>query len=126
LYKKIKEALNMTEEMKSFLEKLAKDEALQKRMEACKSPEEAFDIAKEAVDGLGAGGWSSPLLYPPDEKEPFTRIYLHTPKSLVLCLELSERNGYINDICTRDVNFYAFSSNHIGAYCSYVAAATLA
>jgi len=46
LYKKVKEELNMIEEMKSFLEKQAKDEALQKRMEACKSPEEHLILLK--------------------------------------------------------------------------------
>ncbi len=42
----------MTEAMKGFLEKLAKDEALQEKLKACKSPEEAFEVAKGTVDGL--------------------------------------------------------------------------
>lgn len=42
----------MTESMKSFLEKLGKDEALQNKLKECKSPEEAFEVAKGAVDGL--------------------------------------------------------------------------
>jgi len=42
----------MTEAMKSFIEKLGQDEALQDKLKACKSPEEAFDVAKAAVDGL--------------------------------------------------------------------------
>ncbi|GAB6181626.1 hypothetical protein JCM14036_29450 [Desulfotomaculum defluvii] len=42
----------MTESMKSFIEKLGKDEALQDKLKACKSPEEAFEVAKGVVDGL--------------------------------------------------------------------------
>lgn len=42
----------MTESMKSFIEKLGQDEALQNNLKACKSPEEAFDVAKAAVSGL--------------------------------------------------------------------------
>ncbi|MEG6520676.1 Nif11-like leader peptide family RiPP precursor [Desulfotomaculum sp. 1211_IL3151] len=42
----------MTESMKSFFEKLGKDEALQNKLKECKSPEEAFGVAKGAVDGL--------------------------------------------------------------------------
>ncbi len=42
----------MTEEMKSFVEKLLKDEDLQKKLQACKSPEEAFGVAKAVVSGL--------------------------------------------------------------------------
>ena len=32
---------------KEFIEKLAKDEVLAKKMESCKSPEEAYEAAKE-------------------------------------------------------------------------------
>ncbi|WP_459910753.1 Nif11-like leader peptide family RiPP precursor [Desulfotomaculum defluvii] len=42
----------MTEAMKSFVEKLGKDEALQDKLKACKSPEEAFEVAKGTVEGL--------------------------------------------------------------------------
>lgn len=42
----------MTEEMKSFIGMLAKDEGLQKKLQACKSPEEAFEVAKSAVSRL--------------------------------------------------------------------------
>lgn len=42
----------MSENMKKFLETLATDEGLQSRMQGAKSPEEAFAMAKEAVEGL--------------------------------------------------------------------------
>ena len=33
---------------KEFIEKMSKDEAIAKKMEGCKSPEEAHEVAKEA------------------------------------------------------------------------------
>ncbi|MGN0648809.1 MAG: Nif11-like leader peptide family RiPP precursor [Oscillospiraceae bacterium] len=33
---------------KEFIEKMSKDEAVAKKMESCKSPEEAYEAAKEA------------------------------------------------------------------------------
>ncbi|MGN0649300.1 MAG: Nif11-like leader peptide family RiPP precursor [Oscillospiraceae bacterium] len=33
---------------KEFIEKMASDEALAKKLEGCKSPEEAYEVAKEA------------------------------------------------------------------------------
>ncbi|WP_347489114.1 Nif11-like leader peptide family RiPP precursor [Desulfoscipio sp. XC116] len=51
----------MTEAMKSFIEKLGKDEALQNKLKACKSPEEAFEVAKGAVDGLSFDEFTSTM-----------------------------------------------------------------
>ncbi|HBV99325.1 MAG: hypothetical protein JL50_06290 [Peptococcaceae bacterium BICA1-7] len=42
----------MTDAMKNFLDKLVQDEELQNRLVAAKSPEEAYDVARGAVDGL--------------------------------------------------------------------------
>lgn len=51
----------MTEAMKSFIEKLGQDEALQDKLKACKSPEEAFAVAKGAVDGLNLDDFISTM-----------------------------------------------------------------
>jgi len=51
----------MTEAMKSFIEKLGTDEALQNSLKACKSPEDAFEVAKGAVDGLSLDEFTSTM-----------------------------------------------------------------
>jgi predicted ribosomally synthesized peptide with nif11-like leader len=42
----------MKEELKLFLEKLASDKDLQEKMQACKNPKEAYDIASSVQDGF--------------------------------------------------------------------------
>lgn len=52
----------MSEKMREFIEKLAKDEGLLKKMEGAKSPEEAFAIASEAVNGLDQKDFTETML----------------------------------------------------------------
>lgn len=42
----------MKEEIKLFLQKVASDEALQKKLKDCKSPEEAYEFASSVQDGF--------------------------------------------------------------------------
>ena len=42
----------MKEEIKLFLQKVASDEALQKKLQGCKSPEEAYEIARSVQEGF--------------------------------------------------------------------------
>lgn len=42
----------MKEEIKLFIQKAAKDEGLQKKLQACKSPEEAYAIASSVQEGF--------------------------------------------------------------------------
>ena len=42
----------MKEEIKLFIQKVAEDEELQQKMQACKSPEEAYAIASSVQDGF--------------------------------------------------------------------------
>lgn len=44
--------INITDTMRSFLERLENEEELQKKLQDCKSPEEAFAVAKDAVSEL--------------------------------------------------------------------------
>lgn len=51
----------MTEEMKRFIEQMAKDEVLQKRLESCKSPEEAFTVAQSVVSEISFDDFHSTM-----------------------------------------------------------------
>ena len=42
----------MKEEIKLFLQKVAEDEDLQKKLQGCKSPEEAYEIASAVQEGF--------------------------------------------------------------------------
>ena len=42
----------MKEEIKLFLQKVANDEELQKKIHACKSPEEAYAVASSVQEGF--------------------------------------------------------------------------
>lgn len=44
--------MEIKEEMKLFLQKVAESQELQEKMQACKSPEEAYAIASSVQDGF--------------------------------------------------------------------------